>query len=422
MKLKLLDINKFIQKVNAQAIENTELPSPKSGYVKSSLFGENIFGSITSRERFAKFGYINLNQKVFHPAVFPIIKSFSDTFSKIINKRAEYVFLEQEKIFKQVAGGENGVEFLIKNFEKIDLKKVINKDREKELEFLKKNKKLILIDKYLVIPAGFREIDISRFSTVRVTSEVNSLYSTLFYLSRQTHSPIITEKIQNSIIQIYDWFKNDLKGKNGLLRGKMLKKSLDFSSRLVLVSSPEIDLGEIGLPWHVLMAIYKPLFIHHIHHKNPKLQNIIQKFLDKDHIDYNDTDRLITEIHRNPNTFPDELKNNIIKSLREIIKDQVVICKRDPVLDRSSWFAAEPIITKGTTAIVNSLDLNPIGGDCDGDTIEILPLFSEEAKKVAKEKMNPKHSKTKMFNVANYDTPTYKFTLDQISTIYSATK
>ena len=88
---------------------------------------------------------------------------------------------------------------------------------------------------------------------------------------------------------------------------------------------------------------------------------------------------------------------------------------------RNNWTASTPIITEGRVATVNALEIVPLEGDHDGDTLEILPLFSKEAKQEAKEKMHPLYSKSKWQDTLNNNTIIFSFTLDALATIYRAT-
>lgn len=57
-----------------------------------------------------------------------------------------------------------------------------------------------------------------------------------------------------------------------------------------------------------------------------------------------------------------------------------------------------------------------------GDTIEVLPVFSEEAKQEAKAKICPLYSKSKWFDTQNNNRIIFSFSLDMLSNIFRATK
>ncbi len=57
-----------------------------------------------------------------------------------------------------------------------------------------------------------------------------------------------------------------------------------------------------------------------------------------------------------------------------------------------------------------------------GDCLAIIPIFTEEAKKECREKLNPNYSKSKWFSTMNNTETIYNLSLDSIATIYAATK
>jgi hypothetical protein len=57
----------------------------------------------------------------------------------------------------------------------------------------------------------------------------------------------------------------------------------------------------------------------------------------------------------------------------------------------------------------------------DGDTVAILPVFTNEAKEEAKTKMNPAVNKSKWKDLSSYNGTMYMPSLDSISAIYTAT-
>ena len=82
----------------------------------------------------------------------------------------------------------------------------------------------------------------------------------------------------------------------------------------------------------------------------------------------------------------------------------------------SAWkHAAEPFISVRT--IWQRILWNFLG-----DTVEIVPLFSNEAKKQATSKMNPTKSKTKWKNTIMSTNQLYVLSDDAISIVFNATK
>jgi hypothetical protein len=205
----------------------------------------------------------------------------------------------------------------------------------------------------------------------------------------------------------------------------MLHKPMDFSTRVVLTSSPKIEVGYIGLGWHTLLQVYEPYVENYIYQKNPKILELVRQYIQKkDELDGTDFTKFIrNDVRNHSDNIKGELKDSLIEALQFVVKDAVVNVKRDPVIEKSSYFACHPIIIPNAkVAMVNPLYLGPIGGDCDGDTIQIVPIFTEEAKKEALEKLHPLYSDSFYYSTSKYKQKIYSLSLDFIATIFRATR
>ena len=134
---------------------------------------------------------------------------------------------------------------------------------------------------------------------------------------------------QIALNKLVTWFQAQLKGKKGVLRGSMLKKRLDFSSRLVCTTDQNIPLGYIGIPWHTALAIFEPLFTYYCYKKDPSILEDIREFLQKPTLDFNDLINFIQDFTKHPQMVPPKLQQRLEEVASIIIKDQVVIFKRD---------------------------------------------------------------------------------------------
>lgn len=424
MKLQLLNINKFIESQDLKEVTNTKLITTSKGFEPGSLWDTIIFGNVGSNMRKTRFAYINLRTHVIHPQVFNMIKTMSDVTSRILNSKIKYTLVNGNPI-EDNENGLTGVSFLIDNFNNIDFTKICKKEKMEVAKYIESNKSMILVDKWVVMPAAYRDADLSKGSYQQV-SEINDFYKYAIYLSQQITGDVeldslIIEKMQQTIIKISVWCQNMLKSKKGIMRGNMLKKTLDYSTRLVATSSPNVPFGFVGLPWYALLGIFEPLVIHNAF-KNEKLLSEIKTFLNiVGNVDTNQIHRLIQDIIKNPNIISGEFKDLLFETVDLTIKDQIVIVKRDPVIERPSWYAAHPMIVNGGGVRMNSLDLPALTADCDGDTLEILPLFSEEAKDDARKHMHPMYTKSKWINPVNGKL-VYGLQHDAASTVYECTK
>lgn len=426
----LLDINNFIKQKGVLEITNPRLPS-KNKFEPGSLWDPNIFGNVGSNARNKTFGYINLETNLIHPEAYSTVKSIDIRLSRILQSKEKYNFKEGNFI-ENNESGETGVMFLVTNFKNIDWEKLKNKQNKQKVDWVVKNMDKIIVNKYLVIPpGGVRDLDLSQKDATRTMSQINDLYRVLI-MQKNDLSGIeeidesIVENMQNQLIKINVWIKNNLKGKSGLLRGGMLKKSMDYSSRLVMNSSSKIPLGSVGIPWSTLISLYGPLFDYQVFEKDPSIIPKIKEFLqlsEEKELTYNNMNKFVTDVNANPELVDPDLKDHIKTLLENILSDksQTVAMKRDPVENRNNWFSAHPIVIEGQAVVVNSLDLGPISGDNDGDTLQIVPLFTEDAKKQANENLNPTHAKSKNYDILSYGKTIYSPNHDAISLIFNAT-
>lgn len=426
MLLQLLNIESFVERNKISEIKTYKIPSKV--YDDDGLWSESIFGPIGSKSRNTNFGYIDLKTTAFHPIVLNLIKTVSTETSQILNEKNK--FIVQNKRLVSDPNGETGVSFLISVFNDIDLRLFCHAHKKKAADYLEKYKNVILINKFLVTPAGLRDVDIYNKNKRIVIEEINSHYTKLLIYINQLIGIrdvdyITIKKIQNQLYAIVDYIKkNKMTGKKGLFRGAMLRKSLDYSARLVLTNSPNIKFGEIGLPWHTLVIIFEPFVIHYLFKKEENINVLLslKDYLKNPNLDENGFSSFSKDLILNPDIIPDQIKTNLISILDQFLSNQVVMCKRDPVVQRKSWFSATPVITEGRVAYVNSLDLSPIGGDSDGDTVAVLPIFTNEAKEEVKAKLNPLNTKSKWKDISSYSGTIYAPSLDAIATIYTATE
>ena len=375
MKLEILDINEYIQDNKLKPVTTIRMYEKIEKTDPAGLFSEELFGKFGSSERRKRFAYINLKVPIIHPEAYSIVASLDTMISKMLGNKATYVIDKTGTIIEDPKGF-SGVDYFIENFKKIDLNK-FKKNKPKNVAFIKKNKDKIFIDKYLVLPAGIRDLAISKTSkqTIINFSDLSELYATLIRhtnvlgsdpssVPEEIRKPII-EQIQKTVLEINNWIKNRLKGKSGLIRGGLLKKIIDYSGRLIITSDNTVPFGYVGLPWQIVLKLYEPFAINYILRKDKNMLTSIQYMLKLENgVDVNDLKRLFTNIINKPEIIPEDMLDYFIHVAEETVKDKVIIYKRDPVNSRDNWLAANVQVERsGVSMSLNPLDLNRLGAD-----------------------------------------------------------
>lgn len=432
MKLNLLDIDKYVQENDIKPVTSAKYQLAEKKIDTQGLFSEEIFGRIASKERKKQFGYIDLSCTIIHPEAWQLLCSIDTIISKILNNAETYTITEDGELM-QSDSGNSGVHFFISIIDKIDFSKFKKQDNVK---FLKKNKDKILITKLLVWPAGIRDIQVSKstdFMKVEY-SEINKLYIKLINQTKSLPNDtaslpedfisMMVNNIQRTCHEIHSWIKSRMKGKHGLLRGGSLKKTTDYSARLVIIPDPKLDVGEVGLPWQVVLKLFEPFTIHYILNKNKALYEDIKEFLKSDiELDSSDLKRFIVNLNDNPDIATTDMKEKLTEAAKEIVDGKIVTYKRDPVENRDSWIAGNvKVDPKGFVMKISPLDCVRNGADFDGDSMAVFALFSKEATEEAKKKMHPKYNKGNWITATNAKSVGYPIELDAAATIYMATK
>lgn len=370
MQLKLANINSIIEIEKLKQVKTTRMFS--RNIQADGLFSEEIFGKFGSVERKQNFAFIDLRAKIIHPEAYEhIFMGLSSDITKFLLNKQQYS-IENGKLIP-VDEGISGIYQFIKNFDQINLD--IIKDKKEEINFIKKNISKIFIDKWLVLPAGIRDIQIQKGtdkSQIQYT-ELNELYENLI---RVTNSLIsipnddlrnsLIQNIQRSVLEINKWIKQRLKGKGGLIRGGLLRKVVDYSGRLVIITDNTLKIGEIGLPWQVCLKLFEPFAIHKIM-KDRDYLSLIQDLLKSDlQVDTFTLKQFIKKLNSKPDIAPPLLHDYFVSIAKEIVKDKIVLYKRDPVENRNSYVAADIRVEENGFAMsMNPAELARNGADHD---------------------------------------------------------
>lgn len=282
MQLDAFNMNEFIRVNGCEQVNNRFYLGSDGLPSEDGLFSTKIFGKFGSEERKNNFGFIDLRRKFFHPMVYITIFQMFRALPLVL-AGDKYVRLDQFGnlvVSDDPEQGECGIDFFVKNWKKIKWVKegTINASREKKDELLNMLKfDEIFLDKWLVIPAYYRDVNFSSQSgSKKITVEgVNALYIKL--LNAATSEAIIFENsyitqssVQNLLVEIHKELTQKIAGKKGVIRQAIMGKSIDYSTIGVLSCSqiksntPEtqqIPYNYFGVPLHLALNLFYPFII-----------------------------------------------------------------------------------------------------------------------------------------------------------------
>lgn len=277
MKIDIFDVNEFVELNHLQEVTSPVLYQRGDVPDPNGLISDNIFG-VTVKDRKETFAYISLNGHFFHPHIYKVIKRIFRNVERIVNG-SEYYIIDKNGLLQKDDNGETGIEFLYNNWDKIDWEKSDTAGmRNERVDLITHSKKdEIFWSKLIVIPAFYRDMK-SSSKGGGDTSPLNTFYCNIIRYAAllkdrnmfdfSFHN--VNYNVQNTLVEIYDYFKVKLEKKSGLFRKYLMGKNVDFCTRTVIsgptfhANSPEdlvIKFDYCGVPISQVCSLCYPFVI-----------------------------------------------------------------------------------------------------------------------------------------------------------------
>lgn len=278
LKLTVFDFNKFIN-VNSNIMrevtdsvffDRDNIPTP------NGMFSYQLFGT-TPKDRKKYWGYIDLKMKFINPVIYTTFKKLIPTMIDGIVSGVLKVSLDKDGyLYIDKENGNTGLSWFYENYDKMKFKDTGTDSRDISLKVLSKlTKNEIFIDKFLIIPPFYRDMNFSN-SKIAV-DEINNHYADIIkkvkILDQDSEFAFLSNRtrygVQNSLNEIHKYFLKDelAKGKYGKLRKYLMGKNVTNGARLV-ISSPRyyfndmksnpINFYHTGLPIATLCSLFYP--------------------------------------------------------------------------------------------------------------------------------------------------------------------
>ena len=306
LQVSLLDVDDFVKKNNLVEITNLVIFDASSNPTSDGLLSNTIFG-ITKESRASTFAYISLKKKFLQPLVYKIWSKVDSKIKSVIHGIGTYSIDKSGNIIEDPKG-DNGIDFLRKNLDKIKFRETDSIKRERYVKFLNDNRKNFFTDKLIVIPPFFRDIKVDG-GKISV-GDINKLYINVMVSASAIGDSTeygfsigksVEGRLQEGLNEIYKWFgtgtdsnpNGGLPGKFGVIRRANLSKTTDYATRLVM-SAPKLDVENIEdiradfdysvLPMTSAAANFFPFVIFHMRRffENEFIGDTKYPILDKD--------------------------------------------------------------------------------------------------------------------------------------------
>lgn len=217
------------------------------------LFSYEIFGKPASYDRKTIFAYIDLKGNYLHPNVYKNLIRINRKFDACIAGTKNFIINSKGQL-EESENGSTGLDFLYDNWSKLvfldeerDSTSLQRSERTTLLSDLKRNQ--AFMSKQIVIPCFYRDINFTDVQKGIVSHDtINDIYAKLLRtvslaVNNDTDfgfsfvGNATKKNIQSIIIEIYNYFSEKIRGKNGIFRKSVLGKSVDQVGRSVISSS-----------------------------------------------------------------------------------------------------------------------------------------------------------------------------------------
>jgi hypothetical protein len=275
MRIELLDIEKLISLNKLKEVTSPWLFLYKNMYDPKGLVSYDIFG-VSKGDRRGTFGYIDLKRPFLHPHIYANVlkRMHSKIITGIISGQERYSI--QDGFLKEDPEGWTGVQKLYDNWENINWKKSPSVSEHSKSLLSKLDKNSAFITKLIVCPPAYR--DISNAGTIDNSDhvdKVNELYQKVIRaISFLEEGSLFSEtqyatqmKIQETLVEISNYFKIKISKKSGLIRQYLIGKNISFGTRSVIsafsynnetIQENMVDLEHTALPISQCCSTFYP--------------------------------------------------------------------------------------------------------------------------------------------------------------------
>ena len=218
-----------------------------NSFNSNGLFSVEIFGKVGEEKRNTTFSYIRLNTRIIHPTIYRILIELKSLFKGIMSSTEYAIWDNEEKTFIKASPteGRTGYNFFMTHLPEVKFEREGSELIQRKIKVVKKaidNKSYILED-LIVMPAGLRDYEIDKYGKP-TENEINLYYrkvlaTTHLITKADPYSPnldITRYKMQSSVMEIYEYLENLLKGKGKLILGKWASRKIFNGTRNVITS------------------------------------------------------------------------------------------------------------------------------------------------------------------------------------------
>jgi len=275
--IKIIDVNSFIgeNRLTGPIVSPQIFLTNSFNFHPKGLMSEEIFGMEGTVERTQSMSWIELNCYVIHPLIFQLLSTrIERRIPTIISGEKTFNLDPNTGELKDPPEGEegklNGFTSLYENIDKLRFRNTEG-ERGKFINNLYKYIKAntFFMNKILVISPDYRAVEVIQGTKQKVTEDnLTNLYKRIIELSVQVGSvqgaiyDVLAYQMQLLINSVYDYVRVKISKKEGMIRKLMLGARVDYSASSVIIPNPNLNIGEVGVPFRICTDIFEPFLLY----------------------------------------------------------------------------------------------------------------------------------------------------------------
>lgn len=346
---------------------------------KCEICEVDIVNSDERRKRFAK---IILPIPVINPVFYDLLitlggSSLKNALEELMKNEKSIMYLDDSEFI--ITTNSDQIPKNTQTWEKLEAITKIVTDLANNLseeidnwKIIKDNIDKLIINHIIVLPPDLRPAAKGVSKNNQIVDKINRFYMQILTKKESMTETIIDiytnknlyytyfKQIQKDVNELYTHILEKMSKKEGLIRGNILGKRIDFSGRAVIVPEPTLNLDECILPYKIVLEIFKlPISQRLIEIGRFKLLNKAIAFVDE----------------------CIENSSNILFNLcQEVTKEEVCILNRQPSLHRLGMLGFKIKVGLESVIKIHPLVCFPFNSDFDGDCMAVYVPISKEAK------------------------------------------
>ena len=349
--------------------------------------GVDIVNSDERRKRFAK---IVLPTPVVNPLFYDLLvdiagRTLKSALDDLMKMDKSVLYVQNDEFVVTV--NPETIPAGVQQWERIDAIRVLIEslatdmvaDGVPEWKIVLSNIDNLIIDTIIVLPPDLRPTSKSSGEGKQLMDKINRYYVQILTKKEIMKDTVIDirrdkslyytyfKQLQKDVSELYTRILEKMAKKEGLIRGNILGKRIDFSGRAVITPDPTLNLDECKLPYLMILEIFKlPIAKRILALGKFKLLNKAIDFVDQ---------------------CIDSQSPALFKVCEQIIENEVCILNRQPSLHKLGMLGFNIRITLDQVIKIHPLVCPPFNADFDGDQMAVYIPITDEAKQEIRDKI-----------------------------------